>query len=159
MRKYICLFVICFLILSLVVCNSKKADDSMIKDIVDENIVLTKENFEDYFLISWHWENPTYKEPGYLDFGYGTLKAEFHVDISPKSKSNVENVIVEFQISIDNEYWGKHSKSETLTLRYDGEGSFWVPISRSHYTDYTSYLPDKDDVIIEVVNVSGKIID
>lgn len=123
----------------------------------DESIEINEDNFKKYFLVSWHFEKPTYIEPDFLQFG--RLKAEFHVDISPKSRIEANDVNVEMKITIlDRDHWGEHTIDESLTLRYDGEGSFWVPIEETSHIDYTSYLPDDSDIIIEITKASGEIV-
>ena len=158
MRKILSIFLIVSIFLSITGCKSENTQDYT-SDESDKSVEITKDNFEDYFLITWHWENPTYVKPsGFLDAGVGTLKAEFHVEISPKIRTDVENLSVDIYIRINHEYWGWHEKDETITLRYDGEGHFWVPISESCRGDYTAYLPTKNHVVVEVTNASGKII-
>ena len=156
MKKVIAVVLAIVMVFSLAACGGDERDGQD----RDKTIKINEENFEKYFLVSWHWENPTYDEPdgSFLSSVYGIQKAEFHVDVSPKSELEAEDVVVEFEIYIDSQYWGNHTKTESLTLRYDGEGSFWVPVSDKSYSDYTSYLPTKKDVSVSVVSASGKIV-
>ena len=151
MKKTILLLLLAAMLFGCTGCNNNsnvQQDDAKSA----ETITITKENFSDYFLVNWHVEN--LQKTG--SDVWVAHKGELHIDISPRRRLDANDVTVTFEIVIDGRYGG--DTTETITLRYDGEATFWIPIKDPAAMLQPLEPPKKDEVIIKITSATGTIV-
>ena len=162
MKKIFCWILVGAMVIftiSIVGCNS--SDN---KDVQDE-VIITKDNFEEYFSVSVEFQNVQWstKHNNYFNQDYYGATADMHIKIV--NKKSIEGVTVKLDVNLINNgqglgYWidAKRGEKETISkiIEISPQGVTDISIPRSTSDDNLSYRvspPTEKDIEIVIVDV------
>lgn len=123
---------------------------------------LTKDNLNDYLVIhttiSDFCSTEDIYEISYIDTNI-VLNCNINVFTSKKKNCNFENVKVEFSVSLNNSSFDISSKSNELTLNYEGQSHCSIACRNVVYSYTSVKFPSTSDVEITLKSVSGYVVE